>query len=344
MPSVSRRSRRSTPETVRKKIKFSLGIGNIIRMKIVFMGTPGFAACSLKALIEAGYEIPLVITQPDRKGNRNRMILSAVKQLALDNGIEVAQPHRIRRDEELIERLRDIAPDMIVVAAFGQILPKQVLDIPRLGCINVHGSLLPELRGASPMQAAILQGKDESGVTIMRMEEGLDTGDMISKVRCDIRGRNITEVSDILAEAGAGLLIETIPSIADGTAVYEKQDDSASTYAKMISKKDGLTDFSGSADEIECMIRAYYEWPACYSYLDGQQVKFYRAEALMDEVPDGEPGTVSETGRDYYTINCGAGKLRVYEQQLQGKKRMSAGDFMRGHRLGSGDRFRGEEE
>ena len=313
-------------------------------MKIVFMGTPDFAACSLKALIDAGHEIPLVITQPDRKGNRNKMILSAVKQLALDNGLEVAQPHRIKKDEELIERLRGIAPDMIVVAAFGQILPKSVLDIPRLGCINVHGSLLPELRGASPMQAAILQGKEESGVTIMRMEEGLDTGDMISRVSCDIRGRNITEVTGILAEAGARLLLDTIPHIADGTAVYEKQDDSASTYAKMINKKDGLTDFSGSASDIECMIRAYYEWPACYSYLDGQQVKFYRAEALMDEIPDGEPGTVCETGKDHYTINCGKGRLRVYEQQLQGKKRMSAGDFMRGHKLSIGDRFRGEEE
>ncbi|MBR0399696.1 MAG: methionyl-tRNA formyltransferase [Mogibacterium sp.] len=313
-------------------------------MKIVFMGTPDFAACSLKALIDAGPEIPLVITQPDRKGNRNKMILSAVKQMALENGLEVAQPHRIRNDEELIERLRGIAPDMIVVAAFGQILPRSVLDIPHLGCINVHGSLLPELRGASPMQAAILQGKDESGVTIMKMEEGLDTGDMISRVSCDIRGKNITEVGEILAEAGAKLLIDTIPHIADGTAVYEKQDESASTYAKMINKKDGLTDFTGSAFDIECMIRAYYEWPACYSYLDGRQVKFYRAEALMNEEPDGEPGTICETGKDYYTINCGRGRLRVYEQQLQGKKRMSAGDFMRGHKLSIGDRFRGKEE
>ena len=308
-------------------------------LKIVFMGTPEFAACSLKVLIDAGYEIPLVVTQPDRKGNRNKMILSPVKQLALENGLEIAQPVRIRRDEELIGRIRSIAPDMIVVAAFGQILPRQVLEIPRLGCINVHGSLLPDLRGASPMQGAILKGLDESGVTIMKMEEGLDTGDMISKVACDIRGKDITEVSKILAEAGAGLLAETIPHIADGTAVYEKQDDSLSSYATMINKKDGMTDFSEPADVIERKIRAYLEWPTCYSYLDGLQVKFYRAEALMDEEPCGEPGTVCETGKNYYTINCGAGRLRVYEQQLQGKKRMSAGDFMRGHQLKPGDRF-----
>ena len=302
------------------------------------MGTPEFAACSLRALIDAGYDIPLVITQPDRKGNRNKMILSAVKQLALENGLEVAQPLRLRKDEELKERLRSIAPDMIVVAAFGQILPRDVLEIPRLGCINVHGSLLPDLRGAAPMQAAILNGLDESGVTIMKMEEGLDTGDMISKVACDIRGKDITEVTKILANAGAQLLVETIPHIADGTAVYEKQDDSLSSYAKMINKTDGMTDFAEPAEVIERKIRAYLEWPACYSYLDGLQVKFYRAEALADE-PDGEPGTVSETGKNYYVINCSEGRLKVYEQQLQGKKRMGAGDFMRGHKLSRGDRF-----
>ena len=196
------------------------------------MGTPDFAACSLKALIDAGYDIPLVVTQPDRRGNRNKMILSPVKQLALENDLEVAQPLRLRKDEELIARIREIAPDMIVVAAFGQILPLSVLEIPRLGCINVHGSLLPQLRGAAPMQAAILEGLDESGITIMRMEEGLDTGDMISKVACDIRGKDITEVSQILAEAGAKLLTETIPHIEDGTAVYEKQDDSLSLMLK----------------------------------------------------------------------------------------------------------------
>ncbi|MBR7088672.1 MAG: methionyl-tRNA formyltransferase [Mogibacterium sp.] len=308
----------------------------------MFMGTPEFAACSLRALIEAGYEIPMVVTQPDRRGNRNKMILSPVKQLALENGLEVAQPVRLRKDEELIARMREINPDMIVVAAFGQILPLSVLEIPKLGCINVHGSLLPDLRGAAPMQAAILKGLDESGVTIMRMEEGLDTGDMISKVSCDIRGKDFTEVADILAHAGADLLVQTIPHIEDGTAVYEKQDDSLSSYAKMINKTDGMTDFSEPAEVIERKIRAYIEWPACYTYLDGLQVKLYKAEAL-DEQPDGEPGTVSDTGKNYYTINCSEGKLRVYEQQLQGKKRMSAGDFMRGHKLSKGDRFTAQE-
>lgn len=307
-------------------------------MKIVFMGTPAFAARSLQKLISAGYDIPLVVTQPDRKGNRNKMILSEVRKLALEHGIETAQPQRIKKDPELIERIREIAPDMIVVAAFGQILPKSVLDIPDLGCINVHGSLLPKLRGASPMQAAVLEGLDESGVTIMRMEEGLDTGDMISRCVCDIRGKDLTEVSEILAEAGADLLLDTIPRIADGTAVYEVQDESEATYAGMISKADGFTDFNESAEHIECKIRAFIEWPACYSCLEGQQVKFYKAE-VIDEAPDGEPGTVSSTDKNSYIINCRSGKLRILEQQLQGKKRMSAGDFMRGHKLSAGDRF-----
>jgi len=306
------------------------------------MGTPAFAARSLQKLIDEGYEIPLVVTQPDRKGNRNKMILSEVRKLAIDRGIETAQPVRIKKDPELIERLGEIAPDMIVVAAFGQILPKSVLDIPRLGCINVHGSLLPKLRGASPMQAAVLEGLDESGVTIMRMAEGLDTGDMISKCACDIKGKDFTEVSEILAEAGADLLAKTIPQIENGTAVYEVQNDAEATYAGMISKADGFTDFDEPAEQIERKIRAFIEWPACYSYLDGQQVKFYKAE-VIDEEPDGEPGTVSSTDKKSYFINCRSGKLRVLEQQLQGKKRMSAGDFMRGHKLSAGDRFGAEE-
>ena len=308
-------------------------------MKIVFMGTPDFAAASLRALIDAGHEIQLVVTQPDRKGNRNKMIISPAKEIAIAEGIPVLQPYRLKKEPEAVEQIAALSPDMIVVAAFGQIIPKEVLDIPKYGCINVHGSLLPKLRGASPMHAAILEGMDETGITIMRMEEGLDTGDMISKVSCDIRCKDINEVSEILAEAGAKLLVETLPAIENGTAVYEKQDDSLATYAKMIAKEDGLTDFNEPADQIERKIRAYASWPACYSYLDGEQVKFYKAEALMDETPSGEPGTVTGTGKNYYDINCSEGVLRVYEQQLAGKKRMSAGDFMRGHKLETGDRF-----
>ncbi len=311
-------------------------------MKIVFMGTPALAAKSLKALIDAGHEIALVITQPDRRGNRNKMILSPVKELALENGLEVAQPQRLKKEPEYTEMLKKIAPDAIIVAAFGQIIPQEILDIPKYGCINVHGSLLPALRGASPMQAAILEGLDESGITIMKMDAGLDTGDMISKVVCDIKDKDINEVSEILADAGAKLLVETLPEIEEGTAVYEKQDERLATYAKMISKSDGFTDFNEPADYIERKIRAYADWPTCYSYLDGAQVKFFKAEALPDEA-SGEIGSICEIGKDYYSVKCSEGVLKIYEQQLSGKKRMSAGDFMRGRKLSVGDHFTASE-
>ena len=314
-------------------------------MKIVFMGTPSFAAYSLKKIIDEGYEIPLVVTQPDRRGNRNKMILSPVKEMALEHGLEVAQPHRIKDDAEFVSGLKEIAPDMIVVAAFGQILPKEVLDIPRLGCINVHGSLLPKLRGASPMQSAILEGLDETGVTIMRMDEGLDTGDMISKVKVDIRGKDIIEVADLLAEAGADLLAMTIPQIENGSAAYTGQNEDEATYSHLIKKSDGYTDFNESAVQIERKIRAYADWPSCYTYIDGGlQLKLYKAEAIPGESSTYAPGTVSAVDKHDYTISCQEGSLKVLEQQLQGKKRMGAGDFMRGHKLTPGDRFCAEED
>lgn len=314
-------------------------------MKIVFMGTPSFAAYSLKKIIDEGYEIPLVVTQPDRRGNRNKMILSPVKEMALEHGLEVAQPHRIKDDAEFVSGLKEIAPDMIVVAAFGQILPKEVLDIPRLGCVNVHGSLLPKLRGASPMQSAILEGLDETGVTIMRMDEGLDTGDMISKVKVDIRGKDIIEVADLLAEAGADLLAMTIPQIENGSAAYTSQNEDEATYSHLIKKSDGYTDFNESAVQIERKIRAYADWPSCYTYIDGGlQLKLYKAEAIPGESSTYAPGTVSAVDKHDYTISCQEGSLKVLEQQLQGKKRMGAGDFMRGHKLTPGDRFCAEED
>ena len=308
-------------------------------MRIVFMGTPEFAVPSLKNLIDAGYEIPLVVTQPDKKGNRNKVIPSPVKVLAESCGLKISQPQRIRNNIEFIDEIRSINPDMIVVAAFGQILPQELLDIPKYGCINVHGSLLPLLRGAAPMQMAILEGYNETGVTIMKMEAGLDTGDMISKVSCNIDGLNITQVSEMLSIAGANLLVQTIPNVVDGTATYIKQNDEMSTYAHMINKSDGLTSFDEAADILERKIRAYYEWPNLYSYLDDLQIKFYRAEAIMDNSSNANPGIISEVGKDYYIIDCKFGKLKILEQQLQGKKRMSAADFMRGHKLSVGDKF-----
>lgn len=314
-------------------------------MRIVFMGTPEFAVPSLVALHEAGHDILLSVTQPDRKGNRGKMVFSAVKQKSLDLGIEVAQPFVIRKDEEFMERLEDMEPDMIVVAAFGQILPKRVLDIPKYGCINVHGSLLPKLRGASPMQAAILDGDETSGVTIMQMAEGLDTGDMLSRVECDIRGKNITELTEMLSNDGANLLAETIDDIENGRISPEVQDDEKSSYATMIRKMDGMTDFSEPADLLERKIRAYYEWPTLFTYLDGKQLKIYAAEVVEGEEPEGlKTGTVTEICKDSFTVDCGKGRLKIMELQIQGKKRMKTADFMRGYKINIGDRFTLKEE
>lgn len=313
-------------------------------MKIVFMGTPTFAAASLKKLIDEGHEIALVVTQPDRKGNRNKLILSEVKQLALEHGLEVAQPERIKGDEEFIAMLSGIEPDAIVVAAFGQLLPKEVLNIPKYGCINVHGSLLPHLRGASPMQAAILEGLDETGVTIMRMDEGLDTGDMISKVKVGIAGMDITEVAERLANAGAELLASTLKDVESGAASYEPQGEGEATYSHLIRKTDGFTDFNEPAVMIERKIRAYADWPSCYTYLDGLQLKMYKAEVIEGEDKSLEPGTITNTDNTSYTINCLEGQIRILEQQLQGKKRMSAADFMRGRSLPEGKRLCAKED
>ena len=308
-------------------------------MRIVYMGTPQFAVPSLDALNEAGHEIILVVTQPDRRGNRNKIVMSPVKERATELDLEIAQPFKIRNDEEFKQELKELAPDMIVVAAFGQILPEDVLNIPKFGCINVHGSLLPKYRGASPMQAAIAAGDKTTGVTIMKMDVGLDTGDMISTVECDIEGRNIDEVAELLSEAGAKLLVDTIENIVKGTAVYTKQDDSIASITRQIKKSDGMTCFDEAADVIECRIRAYYDWPTVYSYLGDESVKFFKAEALIEETCDGEPGTVSEVDKECFIVNCKEGKLKILELQLQGKKRMKCSDFLRGRKLNKGDRF-----
>lgn len=305
-------------------------------MKIVFMGTPRFAVPSLEKLAKVGHEICLVVTQPDRKGNRGKVTFSPVKESAIALGLPVAQPERIREDENFMAQLEALAPDFIVVAAFGQILPERVLKIPKYDCINVHGSLLPKHRGAAPMQYAILQGDRTTGLTIMKMAKGLDTGDMISWREMNIEGMSIDELTSKLAILGADLLADTIPEIAAGKATYTPQDDSKSSYAHRILKSDGLTDFGKSAEEEERKIRAFDPWPALYSYLDGKQIKFFRAEVLNDHEKH-EPGIISAIDKNSFTVDCGEGRLRILEVQLQGKKRMNAGDFLRGTRVTKGN-------
>lgn len=308
-------------------------------MHIVYMGTPQFAVPILQKLIAEGHEIDLVVTQPDRKGNRGKVIYSPVKACALVHGINVAQPFSIKNDPEFVDLLKQINPELIVVAAFGQILPQSVLDIPIHGCINVHGSLLPEYRGAAPMQYAILDGKTETGVTIMKMEASLDTGDMISSAKTEIDRKDIVELSEELAELGANLAAEAVKQIERGQETYTKQDDSLSSYAHMISKEDGYTDFNASAVSIDNKIRAFKAWPGTYTTVGDKMLKIFEAVPTKDVDDEAPYGTVIEVDRDSFVVRCADGALKIYEVQLQGKKRMPVADFIRGFSLDVGMRL-----
>ena len=313
-------------------------------MKIIFMGTPDFAVGTLEALVQAGHEVMLAVTQLDKpQGRKQVLVAPPVKEKALELGIPVFQPKRVREQESL-RVLKDYEPELIVVAAFGQILPKELLDLPKYGCINVHASLLPKYRGAAPIQWAILNGDEVTGVTIMRMDVGLDTGDMIAKTEVKISPEDTGgTLFDRLAEAGACLCVETIPSIVDGTAVYTPQDESAATKVGMIKKQDGLIDFSRPAKALECQVRGLNPWPSAYTSLAGKTLKIWSAEVCEDAtVIDGgpasgtasaAPGTVVFTKKDCFGVQTGDGILVCKEVQLEGKKRMSAGDFLRGNAI-----------
>lgn len=301
-------------------------------MRVVFMGTPDFAVGTLEALCEAGYEIAGVITQPDKpKGRSKTLVPTPVKAAAQAHGLPVYQPKKIR-DAEAIEAVRAMEPDVMVVVAFGQIIPQEVLDIPKYGCLNVHGSLLPAYRGAAPIQWAVLNGEKESGVTIMRMDAGLDTGDMITKVTVPL-DKNETSGSlfDKLSKAGAGLLVDTLPAVLDGTAVYEKQPkESTTAYAGMISKQMGLINWSRPAEELERLVRGMNPWPSAYTKLDGKTLKIWQAHVEKPGLT-GEAGKIVRTDNRGVYIQTGQGILCVDELQLEGKKRMSAEAFLRGY-------------
>ncbi|MBQ9065041.1 MAG: methionyl-tRNA formyltransferase [Blautia sp.] len=302
--------------------------------RIIYMGTPDFAVPALEALIEEGYQVTGVVTQPDRpKGRGKAVIETPVKQTAAAHDIPVWQPAKVR-DPEFVEFISAQKPDMIIVAAFGQIIPKSMLDIPPFGCLNIHGSLLPAYRGASPIQQAVLSGDSESGITIMRMNEGLDTGDIISQrvvpIAPDETGGSLF---DKLKTEGAGLLIETLPSVFDGTAVYIQQpEESPTPYAAMLKKQSGLLDFAKSASELERVVRAMDPWPGAYTFLNGKTLKIWKTEALADDIPGKENGTIIKTGPEGIFVKCGSGVLRISELQLEGRKRMDADAFLRGCR------------
>ncbi|MDD5803320.1 methionyl-tRNA formyltransferase [Blautia sp. HCP3S3_H10_1] len=321
-------------------------------MKIVYMGTPDFAVNPLRALAEAGYEVAGVVTQPDKpKGRGKTMLPTPVKEEAIRHGFDVYQPVKVR-EPEFQETLKALNPDIIVVAAFGQIIPKSILELPKYGCINIHASLLPKYRGAAPIQQAVIDGEKESGVTIMRMGTGLDTGDMISKIVVPLAADETGgSLFDKLAEAGAKLLIETLPRIFDGTAVYEKQpEESPTPYAGMITKQMGLMNFQKSAVELERLVRGLNPWPSAFTFWNGKTLKVWESfvagsEDLENlEVQSAEPGTVVKTDKKGIYVACSEGILVLSQVQLEGKKRMDADAFLRGCHIETGSRFTDKKE
>ena len=305
-------------------------------MKIVFMGTPDFAVGALEALVEAGHEVVAVVTQPDKpKGRGKEMQQTPVKVCAIKHNIEVFQPVKIKT-AEAVEVLKGYGADLFVVAAFGQILSKEILDMPKFGCVNIHASLLPKYRGAAPIQWAILDGEKETGVTIMQMNEGLDTGDMLTKVIVPIEDTDTGEsLFDKLAEAGAKLLVETIPQIEAGTLNPEPQDDSLSTYAKMIKKEMGLIDWKKDAIVLERLVRGMNSWPSAYTHFNGKTLKIWEAGVEVSE-EKAVPGTVVEVNKNSIKVQTGQDLLVLKQIQLEGKKRMDVAAFLLGYKVEAG--------
>ncbi|MGN0732671.1 MAG: methionyl-tRNA formyltransferase [Emergencia sp.] len=305
-------------------------------MRAVFMGTPDFAVPVLDAMIKAGHEVGYVITQPDKARNRGKQIqFTPVKELAAANGIPVLQPQKIKDSPETLELLRKYNPDIIVVVAYGQILQKEILELPKYGCVNVHASLLPKLRGASPIQHAILVGEEKSGVTIMQMGEGLDTGDMLTKVSTPVGNKNGEELHDELSQLGAKLLVDTLVLIEEGIVTPEPQDDSLSTYAGMITKADGKIDFEKSPVQIERQIRAFDPWPGAYCSLGDATMKVWKAE-VTGKSADAANGAVVDVSGDGIDVCCGGEVLRITEIQMPGKKRVTVDAFLRGNKIEKG--------
>lgn len=305
-------------------------------MKIIFMGTPDFSVGTLEALIEAGHEVVLAVTQPDKpKGRGGKMQFSPVKEIAMKHHIPVFQPIKIRTPE-CVEALRAYQAEAIVVVAFGQILPKSILELTPYGCINVHASLLPKYRGAAPIQWAIINGEAVSGVTTMQMDEGLDTGDMIMKteVRLEEKESGGT-LFEKLSKAGAGLCVETLNALKEKTAVWEKQGESPTEYAKMLDKHMGNIDWSKDAKAIERLIRGLNPWPSAYTGWEGKVMKVWEA-AVQEEDTDLLAGTVVRVEKDGFLVQTGSGLLKITSLQISGKKRMDAEAFLRGYKIDAG--------
>lgn len=308
-------------------------------MKVIFMGTPDFSVGTLAALVEAGHEVVLAVTQPDKpKGRGKEMQYTPVKEYALEKGIPVYQPEKVRRPE-CIEELKKYQADVCVVIAFGQILPKEILEMTPYGCINVHASLLPKYRGAAPIQWAIINGENVSGVTTMQMGEGLDTGDMLEKAEVPL-GEKITggELHDLLAEAGAKLCVQTLEKLEKGELKPEKQGETPTAYARMLDKKLGNIDWTRPAVEIERLIRGLNPWPSAYTTWNEKTMKIWDAD-VVDEEKTAEPGTIIEVTKQTFSVQTGEGALSINELQIPGKKKMSADAFLRGYQVKTGEKL-----
>lgn len=308
-------------------------------MRIVFMGTPDFAVGSLQALCESGkHEILAVVTQPDRpKGRGNKLLQTPVKEYALEQGLTVYQPQKVKTPE-FVELLHELQPELIVVAAFGQFLSKEILELPKYGCINVHASLLPKYRGAAPIQYAIIKGEKESGVTIMQMDIGMDTGAMLDKVVVPIEeNTTMGELHDALREQGAALLLQVIDKIATGTVVAEPQDNEQATYATLLDRSMEHIDWSKTAQEVHNLIRGFNPAPSTFTKLpNGKSLKIWGSK-MTDKSSAAAAGTVIETGKHSFFVACGDGVLEITEVQPESKKRMPAQVFLNGRGVQEGD-------
>ena len=311
-------------------------------MRAVFMGTPEIAAIVLKSVLASRHEVIAVVTQTDKpKGRGHEMAFPPVKEVALEAGIPVLQPQRAR-DEAFIEELRALNPDIILVAAYGKLLPKAILDMPKFGCINVHASLLPKYRGASPIQWAVLNGDEKSGVTIMHMAETMDTGDIIMTEEVVLaKDETAGTLHDKLADIGGPLLVTAMDALETGRAPRIRQNDEEATHVTMLDKTMGNMDFSKSAVQLERWIRGLNPWPTAYTKLDSKMLKLWKAEVvpaeeLTKEEKVGMPGTILAVGKDSFDVLTGDGALRIKELQLEGKRKMTAEEFLRGFKLEAG--------
>lgn len=309
---------------------------------IIFMGTPAFSAPILRMLVEEGYKVKAVVTQPDRPVGRKKVLTAPpVKEEAIELGLPVIQPNKLKGSEEL-EQIIALKPDLIITAAFGQILPKELLDVPELGCINVHASLLPAYRGGAPIHQAIIDGQSKTGVTIMYMEEKLDAGDIISQSEISIEHTDDTgQLFEKLSAVGSNLLKETLPSIIAKENNRTKQDDSLVTFAKNISREQERMDWNNSALQLHNQVRGLHPWPVAYTTLEGQVVKIWKADTINTQTNE-KPGTVVKIESDYFVVQTGkSDAIRINELQPAGKKKMSAEDYLRGvgSKLRIGDTF-----